>query len=81
MDESKPIKASEIVNDPDMIYRLVNYYVMVKDTSIGGSFKNLIEAMNLFAERGWEVVALTHGDSSGNMHALCKNPHAKSKFE
>ena len=80
MDETKPIKASDVVNEPDMIYRLVNFYVLVKDNSMTGSFKNMIEAINLFAERGWEVVALTH-DSSGNMHALCKNPHAKSKFE
>lgn len=80
IDESKPIKASDIVREPDIVYNFINYYIMLVDTSITGSYKNLIEAINLLAERGWETVSLSR-DSSGNMNALCRREYRKRKTE
>ncbi|MGJ3237205.1 MAG: hypothetical protein ACFE0Q_00720 [Anaerolineae bacterium] len=78
LDETKPIAAKEIVDDPDQIHHFIQQYVLLKDTSMLMTFKNLIEAINIMGEYGWESVGLS-GDSSGNMYALIRNTHYKHK--
>lgn len=77
MDE-KPISASDIVKNPDITYQFTNCYILVKDTSILATYKNLIEAVNILAEHGWETVGIAN-DGSGNMYAMCRNTHYKFK--
>ncbi len=77
MDE-KPISASEIVKNPEMIYQFTNYYILIKDTSMMATYKNLIEAVNILAERGWETVGIAN-DGGGSMYAMCRNTQYKFK--
>lgn len=79
-DESKPITAKGIINDPYQIMGFMNEYVMVKDTSVMSNFKNLIEAINIFGEYGWETVSMTL-DSGMTMFALIRNTNYKRKNE
>jgi hypothetical protein len=79
MDEAKPLSSTEIVKDPDSVFRFTNAYIMLHDTSIMGSYKNMIEAMNLLAVRGWETLSIAV--DNGTMYALCRNTHFKHKNE
>lgn len=78
MDESKPIQAAELVKDPTQIYTLQSEYVIVRDPSMMARFKNMIEAINLLAEYGWETRSISV-DSAGTMYALCHNTRYKRK--
>lgn len=78
LDEKLPISATEYVKDPDMCFAWTNYYILLKDTSAMGTYKNMILAVNLLAERGWEAESIS-GDASGNLFALVKNTHLKRK--
>ena len=80
MDDTKPMQAKDIVEDPESVYRFVNHYVLIQDSSMRGTYTNLIEAINLMAERGWEAVSLA-GNSSGYMYALCRRTDFKRKNE
>lgn len=76
--EDEPINARDYVADPDSCYAWSNYFVVLRDMSITGKFRNLILAINLLAERGWETVSIG-GDSNQYMFALVRNTHAKRK--
>ena len=78
MDETKPMGASEFVEDPDLVYSLINEYVLIRDMSVRSTYVNLIEAINLFSERGWDTVSLTM-DNGGFMYALLRNMAYKHK--
>lgn len=78
--DEKPISAAEIVKDPDIVFGWMNQYVLLRDTSMTGTYKNLIEAINLIADRGWEALSIG-GDYSGNLFALCRNTNYKRKNE
>ncbi len=77
-DESKPVTAKDIVNDPQIIMGFMSEYVMIKDTSMMSSFKNMIEAINIFGELGWETVSMSI-DASSTMFALIRNTNYKRK--
>lgn len=77
MDE-KPIKAADLVKNPELIYEFQNEYIMLKDTSILGQYKNLIDAINILSEYGWESLGLA-SDGGGSMYTLCRNIHYKRK--
>lgn len=76
--DDKPISASEIVKNPDIVYQFTNYYILIKDTSMMARYKSLIEAINLMVERGWETESITN-DGGGTMYALCRNTQYKFK--
>jgi hypothetical protein len=76
--EDEPINAKDYVTDPDICYTWANHFVVLRDMSITGKFRNLILAINLLAERGWETVSIG-GDSNQYMFALVRNSHAKRK--
>lgn len=78
MDETKPMGATEFVEDPDLVYSLINEYVLIRDMSVRSTYVNLIEAINLFSERGWDTVSLTM-DNGGFMYALLRNMAYKHK--
>lgn len=79
MDESRPISAKDIIADPDAVMAFTNFYIMVSDSSVTGSHTSMIEAINLLAERNWEVVGLSSDNS--RMVAVCKNLRRKRKNE
>jgi hypothetical protein len=75
--EQTPIDASKILEDPTLLDTAENLYVIVRNTSVMGTFKDLIEAINILAERGWETVSIS--TDSGTMYALVRSPHFKRK--
>jgi len=77
-DESKPINAKEIVDNPQIVLGFMSEYVMIKDSSMLSTYKNLIEAINILGEYGWETISMS-GDAQNNMFALIRNTNYKRK--
>jgi hypothetical protein len=75
--DQTPIDASKILVDPTLLDTAENLFVLLKDTSVLGSYKNMIEAINILAERGWETVSIAPDNNS--MYALVRSPHFKRK--
>lgn len=78
LDEAKPINASDIVKDPQIILTFLNQYLLIRDLSPMYNYKNLIEAINILGEYGWESLGLA-SDTSGYMYTLVRNTHYKQK--
>lgn len=78
LDDALPISASDYVDDPDACYDWTNEYVLVRDTSMMATFKNLILAINLLGERGWETLSCA-ADTNGAILALLRNTAVKRK--
>lgn len=78
LDESKTISAAEYVKEPDICFTWTNYYVLLRDNSVMGTYSNLILAVNLLAERGWEALS-AGGDASQGMFILVRNTTLKRK--
>jgi hypothetical protein len=72
------IEASKIVEDPTRLDRMGGAYVLVRDTSMMGTYKNLMDAVNILAERGWQVVNMVNNES-GAMHVMMHNTYFKQK--
>ena len=77
-DDTKPISAGDIVKEPQIILGFLNQYVLVRDMSPMFNYKNLIEAINILGEYGWESLSIA-ADNSGYMYALVRNTNYKSK--
>jgi hypothetical protein len=77
-DETKPIGAGDIVKEPQIILGFLNQYILVRDMSPMSNYKNLIEAINILGEYGWESQGIA-GDAAGYMYALVRNTNYKSK--
>jgi hypothetical protein len=75
--DQTPIDASKIVEDPTLLDTAENIYVLVRDMSMMGTYKNMIEAVNILAERGWETVSIATDNSY--MYGLVRSPHFKRK--
>lgn len=72
------LEASKIVENPAYLDGTSCLYVLVRDSSMTGTFKNLMDAVNILAERGWEVINLaTHNNTT--FHVLLRNPYLKQK--
>ena len=72
------IEASKIIDDPTRLDRMNAAYVLLRDTSMMGTYKNLMDAVNLLAERGWEVVNMVNNES-GTIHVMMRNNYFKQK--
>ncbi len=70
MDSSTPIKAADIVKNPDEVDLLTDSYIIIFDTSWGGTFRNMLKAINILARIGWEIKSIAH--SQGVMYALAQ---------
>ena len=75
--DQTPIEASKILEDPTLLDTANNLYVIVRNTSMMSTYKDLIEAINVLAERGWEAISISV--DSNVMYALCRSPHFKRK--
>jgi hypothetical protein len=75
--DQTPIDASKILEDPTLLDTAENLYVIVRDMSVMGTYKNLIEAINIMAERGWETLSISI--ENNYMYGLVRSPHFKRK--
>jgi hypothetical protein len=79
IDETKAIKAQQILDDPEAVYSINRAYILLTDTSMTMSFSSLMEAVNILHDAGWEV---SHMTSYGSyMFVMLKNLHYKKKNE
>lgn len=78
VDETKPIKAKEIVDNPDMIMGFMNEYLLITEYSPRIRYSNALQAMNILSAYGWETIN-TSMDGNGNIFALIRNTHYKNK--
>jgi hypothetical protein len=76
LDETKAIKAKDIVDDPESVYGLMRSHIIIHDTSVNATFSNLLDAINIMYDAGWIVVNMTY---STNMFVLMNNPNYKRK--
>ena len=79
LDETKAIKAKDIVDDPDSVYGLMRSHILVGDSSANATFSNLMDAINILADAGWEVINTTY--SPTYMFVMLRNPNYKLKNE
>jgi hypothetical protein len=79
IDETKAIKAQQILDDPQGVYSLNRAYIMLTDSSMTMSFSSLMEAINVMHDAGWEVTSMTN--YSTYMFVMMKNLHYKKKNE
>lgn len=77
LDETKAVKAKDIVDDPDAVYGLMRSHILVSDTSVNATFSNLMDAVEILYNAGWEVVSTTY--DSTYMFMLMKNSNYKRK--
>lgn len=70
LNQSETINARDIVNDPDAHAEWTGMYVLISDTSMTANYRSLIMAINLLADRGWEVVSTDYDNVQ--MYALLK---------
>jgi excinuclease UvrABC ATPase subunit len=78
LDESKAIKAKEIVDNPDDVFALNRSHIMISDQSVGATFSNMVDAINILYEFGWEVVTSTYS-ANNFMFVVMKNTNYKRK--
>lgn len=78
LDETKAIKAKNIVENPDDAYSLSRSHIMLTDQSINATFSNMVDAINIMYDLGWEVVSSTYSQSNF-MFVLMKNSNYKRK--
>ena len=77
-DGDKPIDALKIIEDPSLIDRNENLYVIVgSNLAFQGTYTNLVKAINIMAKRGWETLSVSA--DRGFVFALCRSPHFKCK--
>jgi hypothetical protein len=72
IDPSKPIKASDLLDEIDALHDIPQTYIMLSDTSINGTFLKMIEAVNAIDEHGWEVVGLSDAGDGMTMYAMAR---------
>jgi hypothetical protein len=77
LDETKTIKASDLVKSFEEVRYFLQPTILVSDTSANMTFSNFIAAVNLLIEDGWRVEPV--GSQPGYMFALCHNPRYKRK--
>lgn len=77
LDETKAIKAKDIVDEPDEVYGLMRSHIMISDTSVNSTFSNLMDAIEIMVNAGWEVVNMTNNTTY--MFVLVKNLNFKRK--
>ncbi|MEM9954724.1 MAG: hypothetical protein AAFV93_09005 [Chloroflexota bacterium] len=77
-DESKSIKAKDIVENPDAVYTLTHAYIMVEDGNpLTGSMKYYLDAMEVLFQAGYEV--FNFQNTGTEIRILFFNTNAKRK--
>lgn len=78
LDETKAIKAKDIVDNPDDVYGLNSSHIMLSDQSVGATFSNMMDAINIMYDMGWEVVSSNYSPNNF-MFVIMKNTNYKRK--
>jgi hypothetical protein len=78
LDVTKAIKAKNIVDNPDDAYALNRSHIILSDQSVGATFSNMVDAINIMYDFGWEVVSSTTNTNSF-MFVIMKNDNYKRK--
>ena len=76
----KPLLASEILNQPDIIDQIEDPYVVVTADIkwTAQTHEEVIQVITMMYEQGWDTVNITFQQDT-RMVALLKNPRAKRK--
>ncbi len=77
LDETKSIKAKDIVDDPDAVYGLMRSHVLINDSSMNATFSNLMDAVEILYDAGWEMINFSYDGGYG--FVMMKNPNYKRK--
>lgn len=77
IDETRVIPAKEIIDNPEDVLGFQRAYIMIIESDGVYRFVKLLEAMDILATQGWELVKIDIETSYGL--ALWKNPHFKAK--
>jgi hypothetical protein len=77
LDDSKAIPAKDIVNQVDAVYALNRAYIIVTDSSMTYSFANMVDALNILYDAGWEVDSMSVADYA--MQVILRNTNYKRK--
>ncbi len=76
-DETKAIKAGDLVKEADKVHFIESQYIFLTDSSANMTYSNFIQAINYLTSLGWEIGNVVGGQ--GSMYVLCKNPNYKPK--
>jgi len=63
-EEGKALEAKDIVKDPDLIDRIPDRYVIIRDDI---HFDTLNKSINMMAKKGWQCVSFTTMNTKGYM--------------
>ncbi|QPC83534.1 hypothetical protein G4Y79_03885 [Phototrophicus methaneseepsis] len=77
IDETRVIPVKEIVENPQDVRAFQRAFIMIIDSDSVYRFVKLLEAMDILALQGWELISLDIETSYAL--ALWKNPHFKAK--
>ena len=77
IDDSKTINARDITSEPDEVFTITRPYIFVRDESITGRFNELIEALTILKDAGWNAVNTIY--TGGAMFVLMENTNYKRK--
>jgi len=77
IDETRTIPVKEIIDNPEDVRGFQRAFIMIIESSSTYRFVNLLEALDILATYGWEVVSMDI--ESTYSIVLLKNPHFKSK--
>lgn len=76
--ESKPIKAKDIIENPNDVHGLVRAYVVVEDSApLTGQTKHYLDAIEIMFQAGWEIIDFSHAGTE--VRILFFNTFAKRK--
>jgi hypothetical protein len=77
LDDTKAIAAKDIVNQADTVYALNRAYIIITDTSMTYTFSNMVDALNILYDAGWEVDGMSSADYA--MQVILRNTNYKRK--
>ena len=78
LDDNKPIKPKEIVENPDDIYRFTRSHIILRDSiTIFSGYSTMLDAICILYDKGWEVVGTSSNDIT--MLVIMKNTNYKPK--
>jgi hypothetical protein len=77
LDDTKAIAAKDIVTQADTVYTLNRAYIIITDSSMTYTFSNMIDALNILYDAGWEVDGMTTVEFA--MQVIMRNTNYKRK--
>ncbi|MFN8374566.1 MAG: hypothetical protein U0694_17020 [Anaerolineae bacterium] len=72
IDPTKPIKASDLLLEVDALHEFPQNYILLSDSSIGGTYLKFIEVVNVLDQHGWEIVGISQAADGMTMYGLAR---------